>query len=251
MLPILKSEARKLLTIRSTYVITFIVLALVALMCFYFEGYRGNTGSAASKLAPTALQEIVGNAAGIGALFLSIIAVLFMAHEYRYNTIMYTLTANTRRSKVLLGKIITITIFGFFFGLITVLFGLGAYLLGLQLRDATLVTQNFDLLAQLGKVAFYYVGYALVGLLIATLLRSVVAAIAVLFMFPVTIEPLLGLVLKDNAVYLPFAALDTIVGASMIQGDNLTSNGAIGVSAIYLVVIGAITWLLFLRRDAN
>lgn len=251
MLPTLKSEFRKLFTIRSTYVITFIVLALVFLMCFYFEGYKGNTGSAASELAPTALREIIANAAGIGALFISIIAVLFMAHEYRYNTIMYTLTTNARRTKVLLAKMITITIFGVLFGLITALFGLGVYLLGLQLRDATLPAQEFDLLTQLGKVTVYYGAYALIGLIIATLLRAVVGAIVVLLLVPTTIEPLISLVLKEKAVYLPFAATDTIMGASMIQGSNLSSNGAIGVTAIYLVVAGVITWLLFLRRDAN
>lgn len=251
MLPTLKSEFRKLFTIRSTYVIILIVLALVALMCFYFEGYRGNTGSAASKLAPTALQEIVGNAAGIGALFMAIIAVLFMAHEYRYNTIMYTLTANTRRTKVLLAKAFTITVVGVIFGVLIALFGLGSYMLGLQLRDATLPAQNFDLLTQLGKVAVYYGAYALIGLIIATLLRAVVGAIAVLLLVPTTIEPLISLVLKEKAVYLPFAATDTIMGASAIQNGNLSSNGAIGVTAIYLIVVGIITWLLFLKRDAN
>lgn len=250
MLPTIKSEFRKLLTIRSTYVITFIVLAFVFLMCFYFEGYKGNTGSVASHLAPTALQEIVRNAAGIGALFVGIIAALFMAHEYRYNMIMYTLTANARRTKVLLAKIFTITVFGVVFGLITVLFGVGVYMLGVQLRDATLPIQDINWLETLGKVAFYYAGYALIGLLLATLLRAVVGTIVVLLLFPSTIETLLRIVLKDNAVYLPFASLDTVIGNSMIKGD-LTSNGAIGVVAIYLVVGWVITWYLFLRRDAN
>lgn len=251
MLPTLKSEFRKLFTIRSTYVIAFIVLALVFLMCFYFEGYRGNTGSAASTLAPTALKEIVGNAAGIGALFIAIIAVLFMAHEYRYNTIMYTLTANTRRTKVFLSKILTMTVVGAVFGVLVALFGLGAYMLGLQLRDATLPTQDFDLLTQIGKVALYYIAYSIIGVLIATLLRAVVGAIVVLLLVPTTIEPLISLVLKEKAVYLPFAATDTIMGASAIQSNSLSSNGAIGVTAIYLVAVGVVTWLLFLRRDAN
>lgn len=250
MIPTLKSEFRKLFTVRSTYVITAIVLVLVGLMSFYFEGYKGNTGSAASKLEPGAFNEIISNTAGMGALFLAIIAVLFMAHEYRYNTIMYTLTANTRRTTVLLTKMFTIAVFGVCFGIVTVLFGLGMYALGVQLRDATLPAQDIAMWTALGKVALYYVGYALIGVLLAVLLRAVVGAIAVLLLFPTTIEPLMSMVLKEKAVYLPFAALDTIMGASMMRGD-LTSAGAIGVSAIYIAVFGIITWLLFLRRDAN
>jgi len=220
-------------------------------MCFYFEGYKGNTGTAASKLTGNALQELVGQAAGIGALFVSIIAVLFMAHEYRYNTIMYTLTINARRTKVLLGKLITITIFGVLFGLAVVLFGIASYYLGLQFRDATLPAQNFDALTQFGRVAAYYAGYALVGMLLATLLRAVVGAIAVLLLLPTTIEPLLGnLLLKDNAAYLPFAALDNIMEASVIKG-NISTGTALLVSAAYVTVGWLITWYLFLRRDAN
>lgn len=250
MIPTLKSEFRKLFTIRSTYIITLLVLVFTALMSFYFEGYKGNTGSAASKLEPTALQEIITNTAGMGVLFLAIIAVLFMAHEYRYNTIMYTLTANTRRTTVLLVKMFTISIFAVFFGVLTVLFSIGMYKLGLQMRDASLPAQDLSLWTTLGKVALYYVGYALIGVLLAVLLRAVVGAIAVLLLFPTTVEPLIGIVLKEKAVYLPFAALDTIMGASMVQG-SLTSTGAMGVSAIYLGIFGIVTWLLFLRRDAN
>jgi ABC-2 type transport system permease protein len=250
MLPSLKSDFRKLFTVRSTYIMSCIVLALVVLICFYFEGYRGNTGSSASTLAPTAIKEIISNTAGTGALFVAIIAVLFMAHEYRYNMITYTLTANTRRTKVLLSKIIAIVIFGIVFGILTSATGIGLYMLGLQLRDASLPAQDFDVWTQFGKVAIYYGAYALIGLFIATLVRGVVGAIAVLLLFPTAIESTLGLVLKEKAAYLPFAATDTIMGASMIQGNALTSNGAIGVTAIYLVIVGIVTWLLFLRRDA-
>ncbi len=249
MIASIKAEVRKLLTVRSTYVIAGITLALTALVAFYFEGYRGNTGSAASMLEPTALKEIVGNIAGLGAFFVSIIAVLFMGHEYRYNTIMYTLTANASRTQVYAAKVLVMSAFSVLFGLVVVLFGLGSYMLGLNLRDATLPAQDIELLAQLGKVMFYYVGYGLVGLLITVVVRSIVAAIAVLFIVPITVEPLLGLVLKEDAAYLPFAALDNVMGAALIGG--ITPARAMAVSALYLAAGVIIVWLLFVRRDAN
>lgn len=250
MAPTIKAEFRKLFTIRSTYILIGLSLALVALLCFYFEGYRGNTGSPASKLAPTALQEIVSNGAGLAAVFTTIIAILFMAHEYRYNTIMYTLTTNARRSRVLLAKLFTIILFSVGCGLLAVAVALGSYMLGLSLRDATLPTQNFDVLTHVGRVAFYYMGYALIGLLIATVARSVVVAIATLLIFPITVEPLLGLVLKENTKYLPFTALDSTVGAAITE-RTLTPGSAIVVTCGYLVVGLVITWVLFVRRDAS
>src|SRR5690606_21230234 len=132
------------------YLLLMLSLAMIVLFAFYFEGYRGNTGSPASTLAPTALQEIVSNGAGLAVLFSSVIAILFMAHEYRYNIITYTLTANARRSNVLLAKFLVMVGFGVLYGLLAVGVAIGSYFLGLSLRDAALPPQEFDVLVHIG-----------------------------------------------------------------------------------------------------
>lgn len=246
----IKAEIRKLFTVRSTYILAFAGLALTVLFAFYFEGWRGLTGSPASELAPTALKEIVANGAGMGAVFASIIAILFMAHEYSYNTIAYTLTLTARRTKVLLSKLLVIGIFGVLFGLLSVAVAVGGYYFGLSLRDAVLPAQEFDVWSQLGRIVFYYAGYALLGLLIATIVRSVVGAIVTLLLYSMTVEPLVGLFLKENAKYLPVTALDSTVGASQSM-HVLTPGAAIVVSTLYLAVGAAIMWALFVRRDAS
>lgn len=246
----IKAEFRKLLTIRSTHIMIILSLLLTILFAFYFEGYRGNTGSPASTLQPGALNEIVKNAAGFGVVFLGIISILFMAHEYRYNTIMYTLTANARRSRVLFAKVLTISVFGVCYGALIGLVAAGSYMVGLSLRDASLPPQDFEVLSQVGKQVVYYIGYGLVGLILASLTRSVVMAVATFFIFPTMIEGLLSIVLKDNSKYLPFTALDGTVGASMMP-SVLSSAAAMAVTGIYLGVGLFVTWLLFVRRDAN
>lgn len=245
----IKSEIRKLFTVRSTYIIILITFALIVLFAFYFEGWRGLTGSPASELAPTALQEIIANGAGLGALFASIVAILFMAHEYRYNTIAYTLTLASRRTKVLLAKFLTIAVFGVVFGLAAVGVAVGSYYAGLSIRDASLPAQDLNLLSQLGKIVFYYAGYALLGIIIATIVRGVVGAISALLIYSIAIEPLLSLLFRDNTKYLPVASLDSVVGAAIIQ-DTLSAVAAIGVSSIYLIVGLVVSWVLFVRRDA-
>jgi len=249
MISTFKSEFRKLLTVRSTYILIIFSVLITILFAFYFEGYKGNTGSAASTLSPLALKEILTSGGGMGVMFASIIAILFMAHEYRYNMITYTLTANANRSKVLLTKLVTISIFGALYGLFIVLFALGSYMAGLSLRDAELPTQQFDLLPELARITYYYVGYALIGVIFAAITRNVVGAIATLFVLSITIEPLLTLLLKDNAKYLPITALDSTVGATFSQ-SVLSPGMAIVVSAGYLAFGVAVAWLLFLRRDA-
>lgn len=245
----IKSEIRKLFTVRSTYIIILITFVLIILFAFYFEGWRGLTGSPASELGPTALQEIIANGAGLGALFASIAAILFMAHEYRYNTIAYTLTFASRRTKVLLAKFLTIIVFGVVFGLAAIGVAVGGYYAGLSVRDASLPAQDLDLLSQLGKVVFYYAGYALLGIVIATIVRGVVGAISALLIYSIAIEPLLSLLFRGNAKYLPVASLDSVVGAAQIP-ETLPALAAIGVSSIYLVAGMIAAWVLFVRRDA-
>lgn len=250
MMPSMKAEFRRLFTIRSTYILTFVSLAFTVFFCFWIEGYKGLSDSPAANLSPTALHEILANALGMGITFATIIAILFMAHEYRYNTIMYTLTASASRTKALLAKLITMIIFTIGYGLLSVGVAFASYYVGLSLRDASLPAQDFNVLAELGRLTFYCAAYSLVGILLATATRSVVFAIATIFIFPTAIEQLLGLLLKDNAKYLPFTALDSTVGAAM-NPSALASGTAMLVSSVYLAVALVATWVLFVKRDAN
>lgn len=250
MIATLKSEFRKLFTVRSTYILILLALAIILLLNFFFEGYKGNTGSPASELAPTALKEIISNTAGLVALFISLLTVLFMGHEYRHNTIMYTLTANSRRTQVLLAKTIVALVAGVGLGLLSVAFGLASYFIGLDLRNAVLPTQELNVAEQMGKLVIYFGWYSLIGLLLTVLIRNLIGAIAFLLIFPTTVEPLLGLLLKKNAGYLPFASMDNVMGASMIQQDISPARSMV-VVGIYLVVLWIVSWTIFLRRDAN
>lgn len=250
MLGTIKSEVRKLLSVRSTYVVAIIVVGLSALVNFYVEGYWGQSGSAAATLQPVAYREIIGNGVGMAALFISIIAVLQMGHEYRHNMITYTLTANARRTQVLLAKIMVIGVFSILAGLFVGVFSIAMYRLGLSLRGADLPPQEFDYAVMALRVAIYSFAYGMVGLLVTILLRNLIGAIVLLLLAPTTVEPLLGLLLKDNTVYLPFSAMDHILGAAMMQGD-LTPNAASMLTILYIGVLGTITWLVFVNRDAN
>src|SRR5690606_21376125 len=138
MLGTIKAEVRKLLTVRSTYVILFIILALSVLVNFYVEGYWGQSGSAAGMLESTAFNEIISNGVGMAALFISIVAVLQMGHAYRDNTITYTLTANARRTQVFLAKVIVIGLFSILAGLFVGMFSILMYKIGVGLRGASL-----------------------------------------------------------------------------------------------------------------
>jgi len=251
MLTNLKAEFRKLLTVRSTYFITGLVALLVILIAFFLEGWRLN---AANLHDPTQLASDVTGGLMV-TVFGAIVAILLVTHEYRYTTIMYTLTSSNRRSKVLLAKFVVVSLYALFLTvLVGVLSPLMAYL-GVHAHGHMLAPQTLHYSSLAWRSLFYGWGYAMAGFLLALLTRNQVASIVSLFLIPTLIEQLLGaLLLKHNSIYMPFTALNQVLNGPSSEGplsSTFSSARAAGVYCIYLAVGGIVAWVLFLKRDAN
>lgn len=248
MMATLKAELKKLLTVRSTYFVLAFSFVLVSFFSFYVVGWRINGHD---LMDPSTLAGDITSAVHNLSIFVALIALLLFTHEYRYNTIMHTLTLSSSRSKVLLAKILVVSgfaiVFTLFFGAISPLITS----LGIHAHHLKLAPQTFHWGSLLWRSVFFGWGYAMAGLLIAALIRSQVGAIVVLFIAPGTVESLLGLLLKGNVVYLPFSALSTVIGQGMDYHNSITPFHAALVFSGYLIVGWIVAWILFLRRDAN
>lgn len=234
------AEVRKLLTIRSTYILAAIALLLIGFVSFWTMGVKGDPAQT------TALSQAALTAGATSGIFMAITAILLITHEYRYNTIVYTLTASRSRSKVLAAKLIATAGYAV---LVSALLGVAAVLLlliGAALRDGGLAPQIFPVWDTVWRTVTFALGFALAGLLFGVLFRHVVGAIILLFIAPSTIESLLMLVLKENAKYLPFTALEQVNTGMFLK----PAMGLLIFSA-YLAGGWILAWILFLRRDAN
>lgn len=256
MIPALKAEFRKLLTVRSTYVITGLTFLAMGFVSFYAEGLKGGvrTGPGANLYLASSITEHSTLLSLLGAL----VALLLFTHEYRYNTIMYTLTAASSRTKVLLAKTIAVATYIFGFVIISGGIGLLGMIMGMAMAGHALPHQDLSILVYFGEMLFYCEGWALAALLFAALLRNQVAAVAVLLIAPNTVEALLSLFLKQHTVFLPFTALNqVIVGPSQLEFSAPSATGTLPpikgalVFLAYLVAGWLVTWYLFVRRDAN
>ncbi len=254
MIALLRSELRKLLTVRSTYFVSLLALLLSGgLMAFYVEGFWGGSGSAAGALTDRAYTEIMINAFSTVSIFVAIIAMLQVVHEYRHNLITYTLSASNSRTKAFFAKLGVLALYAIVFSVVAAFVSLGLYLLGVGLRGGNLPAQSIDWLAVLGQGVFLNLGYMVVGAVVAYLSRNIALAIAVVLVVPSTIESLLTLLLKENAKYLPFTILGqfSVADPSMLGMTVLPRATAFLLLSGYLAAGIAITWYLFLRRDAN
>jgi ABC-2 type transport system permease protein len=244
----IKYEFIRLYTVRSTYIAAILALAFSAIVVITSViEYNGKQGEPqGGMLAAMMLDTPVA-----AALIAAVIAILFVAHEYRYNTIMYTLTASRSRLKVLLAKTLPITLYAAVLGALCVGFGLALYHISVAIKGVDMPPQNFDVMATFLRAVGYVTGMALLGFIIAALVRNIIFAIVALFLLPAVVEPLLSIVLKDNAMYLPFMSLIQIVLPAGTPDAILSPAKAALVLSAYLVAGWIISYVLLLRRDAN
>lgn len=298
MVPTLKAEFKKLITVRSTYLMVLLALFLSGLFTYFgtsqtvYEEVAEPTGSnlqsagsdqqgtnnqppppeartlKVSKDLPkekflSNLQESIP----VVSLFIAVVVVLLMAHEFRHNTITYTLTASNSRSKVLVSKIFVSTIFTIIVALLVILTVTAATYAAVNIKDLNLPPQYYDWLYILARLVGYALGFSLISLAIIALVRNITAGIVALFLLP-TIDAIAGELLKNWDIeatkYLPFSALNRVSnvvqdyiprniaddGVTDMQLLPATVAGATAVFALYLIGTWVVSWYLFLRRDA-
>ncbi len=246
MVPALKSEIRKLLTVRSTYVITGLAVLLAIGVNFYIAAFKTT-----DPVASDALQKgvVMGTLNGV-SIFVAIISLLLVTHEYRYNTIYYSLTSARSRTQVMLAKVLVFTLYAVKFTVLISLVSVAAMLIGLKVGDHHLTAQHIDWWGMTWRSLYYVWGLAAFAAMIGFLVRNQVGAIVAYFIGINTVEGLLTMVLKEKAAYLPFTSLGNV-----LTSYNPTTATSIGkaalISGTWLTVGWLIAWVLFVRRDAN
>jgi ABC-2 type transport system permease protein len=248
MIDALKAEFRKLVTVRSTYAIIAISLAIVALFAGFGEGFRGSAQYLANT--PGLLASESRNAIVFVGLILAFAGLLLMGHEYRFTTIMYTLTAQNRRYKVLLAKFIAISTFAVITSLLVAAFSPLCTVIGAALHGHEIGPQVFDYWSVLWRCVFCGWGYAIYAFILVAIMRNQVGAIVTFLLIPLVGENILGLLLKGNMKYLPFTALQSVVQPSGLGNHTTVTQASLTVLG-YMAVGLVVGTVLFWRRDAN
>lgn len=270
MVPALKAELKKLFTVRSTYLFILLALVIVGIYAFYGEGFKDSAsfiqtlhhkrgGPFEGAIGGLFIAGTIQQMGHFISLFGGIVALLLITHEYRYNTITYTLTASNSRTKSLLAKLLAIISFVSVYAVLLTAYGLGMIYLGLHFSHNILPHQNISYLTYIGKTLFHAEGYALAAMFFGALIRNQVGAFAALLIIPSAVEGLLSLILRHDSVYLPFMSLDQVIqpGSVTPPGVNEAATGYLSpakgvlVFSLYLVIGWAVGWYLFIKRDAT
>lgn len=255
MISALRYESVRIRTVRSTWVLS--VLALVL------------NGAIAFALAETLSGEVVTvedyrtvltGGLAFTALFMALVGVFGYGHEYRHGTIRVTLTAVPQRGRVFLAKAVVLTLWSVLVASLALAVAWAASWAALGDRSPVPLSAE-PLPRVLAGSVLLVVVWAFIGLGYAGLFRNVAAAIVLLLVVPLIVEPLLqGLLttefmepVRDAGRYLPFTAAQavTAVGEFAVPsgGRILPWEGAVTFAGFAALIL-ALTWLVFTRRDA-
>lgn len=249
MINTLRAEFKKFFTVRSTYIWTGLTFALIGFVSFYGFGY---STSIPAINEPGFMMGMMSTVISMFATIGTILAILLVAHEYRYNTINYTLTASPSRLRVLLAKITVMLTYATVIGIILLGMSYIATRFGLSLKGVSLGDQHLPLWDTLWRFWAYLWGYVLAGVIIAAIVRGLVGSIVLFFIMP-AIEQMSMFLLKENSKFLPFTSIDSLIGSqtSMLLDKPLTHVAALGLTLAYISVGLIVAGILFVRRDAS
>jgi ABC-2 type transport system permease protein len=236
-LAVLNAERIKLATTRSSLWIAMAVAALsLALAALQ--------GALSSALAPLYPQRAALGIAVFGVPVLMVLSAMTMTSEYRSGMIRTTFIAAPNRALVVLAKVIVVFVFSVLFAaVITVASILLARAVSTSGSGTELPLASADVWHLAGGIALYAALAAALGVGIGALLRAGPGAVAVLLLWPLVAEPMLGN-LPDVGPrvgpYLPFANIFIAIDVPWLYPVYAMPWGPWGSLAYFTAVVATV-----------
>ena len=233
---VLNAERIKLSTIRSP----LWSAVAVAVLSLGLAAMQASTVYGPGPLEP---QKAAMGVAVFGVPVLMILSALTVTNEYRSGLIRTTFMAVPNRTLVLVAKAIVAAAFSSFYAAVMVV--------------ASIVVARSDLDWRLvGAIALYAALAAVLGVAVGALLRASAGAVALLLLWPLVAEPLLGNmpnISTEVGPYLPFGNAFIFTGVQWLYPDYAMPWGPLG-SIVYFAGVAAAAFVAALvsvnRRDA-
>lgn len=255
MMPLVRSELRKVTTTKVLFFLTLAVVLFTALNVFLLVYLTPSAMGAASNeqllMNPEYIDNIVG-AAGSSSLFVLILGIVAMTGEFRHMTITSTLLITPKRSRILIAKGVVFLAIGAIIGLIGFATAIGLATLTLSSKDHAPIDSGVALQI-LGGVVLGFAIYAFLGVAVGALVRNQVAAVVGALVWVLVLEALITVFVDWIGKWLPGGALDAVLQATNVSGRGGSEVLSVGAGAAvlvgYAVLLGAIASTTTMRRD--
>lgn len=262
MIAALRTEYRKFVSTRMWWVLALVMVLYLGLISAFVayglasgeSGFPGQERVAPQGVEAASVAYSVTNP--VGYVFPLVIGSLAFTSEFRHQTVTASLLAEPRRTVLLAAKLIASLVIGLFYGVLaTAATVVGAAPVLEGLGDGAFLTESQSL-EVIGYSVVVMVIWTVMGVAFGGVVKNQIAAIVVILAVTQFVEPILRFVgtfldwAADITKYLPSAAADAVMGASLFAESELLSRpmGAavlVGYVALFVVIARLIT----LRRD--
>lgn len=250
MIGLLDAELRKLRSVRSTWVLTLIGWALVAVSALPIVlGLFGSFDGTADQVADAF------TAIGSNSVIVLVVGLLSMTTEFRHGTVGRTLQITPSRTRVLVAKLAGSAVYAVVFAvgaaLVVALFvGVVALVTGVSL---SVDGATFETIWQ-GTVGLALT--ALIGVAFGALVRAQVVAVVVTLVWIFVVESVVAAFWPHIGRWLPFQALNSLfvpdaMVSQMPDGSFLPFTGltALGLFTAYVAAFTVASAILLRVRD--
>jgi hypothetical protein len=247
---VLDSERIKLATTRSVVW----TAAAVAVISIGLAALQGSTAYGAAALPP---ERAVTGVAVFGVPVLMVLAAMTVTGEYRSGLIRTTFMATPNRTLVLAAKaIVALTFSAIYAAVMTIVAVIVARLMAPPLVGSHLSFADPGTWRLIGGITLYAALTAVLGVGVAALLRHSAGTVAVLLLWPLVVEPILGnlpSISSEVGPYLPFANIFQFIEVQWLYPVYDMPWGEFG-SLLYFAAVVATIYAAAIavvgRRDA-
>jgi hypothetical protein len=253
MIGLVRSELRKLFTTQVWFWLLIGTLALTALgivATILSDGAEGNTNP---RLSTVAGQRNLFAGSSSGLIFVCVLGILAMTAEYRHLTVTPTFLATPRRNLVIVAKLITYTLVGLLYAVLSALLVVAIAVPWLSAKNIDVsLTDNRIPLVLLASVAVVAI-YGIVGVGVGALIRNQIAAVSVTLVYLFILQNLLSVIpgVKHAYKFLPGGASNALTQVTQNNTDLLEPWQGGVLLAAYGVAFAVLASWLTVRRDVS
>jgi ABC-2 type transport system permease protein len=245
-LPLIRSEFRKLSTVRSPW------LLLAAGPLLVVAGVTGLVQSGGNVHDPAVQGKALAHVA-LAALFTLIFGIFAVAGEYRHGTVTDTFLSTPSRGRVVAAKLAVYGSAGAVAGLISSTVAVVVTAAWWSAKGGSFHLSAASSWRTLAGGVAVNIAFAAIGVGVGALLRNLAVAIAAALAWIALVEGIAGqLVGAGPARWLPFSASQALGGANLTGTARLLPQWGGGlVLAGYAIVFAAAAMVTTLRRDVT
>lgn len=249
MTALVRAELLKLRTVQLPAWLLLTTLALVALGVAASVLTAGMEGNPLTRDSPELFARAVSSASG-GNILLLVLGILMLTQEFRFGTATPSFLTTPRRGRVVVAKLVAVSLTGALFAALSALLALGLSYALIQLRGGEAVLDR-TVLEVLAGVFLVLLLYGPIGIGVGALVRNQIAAVVLALAWVFIAEQLLVALLPAVGRWTPGGGT-----ASVLQlGDLATTGDLLPIWAGALLLVGYAGLLslagvfLTLRRD--